>query len=50
LLAAVNQTNSYDVLREIHSAFTYVAEELVPLARVELGNILGAALLLSDKC
>jgi hypothetical protein len=49
LLAAVNQTNSYDVLREIHGAFTYVAEELVPLARVELVNILGAALLLSDK-
>ena len=49
LLAAANQTNSYDVLQELHGAFSYVAAELVTLAREELANILGAALVLSDK-
>jgi hypothetical protein len=49
LLAAANQTNSYEVLQELHGAFSYVAEELVTLAREELANILGAALILSDK-
>jgi hypothetical protein len=49
LLAAANQTNSYDVLQELHGAFSYVADELLTLAREELANILGAALMLSDK-
>jgi len=46
---AANRTNSYDVLQELHGAFSYVAEELVTPAREELANILGAALMLSDK-
>jgi hypothetical protein len=49
LLSAAIQTDSYDVLRELLGAFTYVAEELIPLAREELASILGAALMLSDK-
>jgi hypothetical protein len=49
LLAAANQTNSYEVLQELHGAFSYVAEELITLAREELPNILGAVLMLSDK-
>ena len=49
LLASASQTASYDVLHELQGAFTYVAEELVGLAREELANILGAALMLSDK-
>ena len=49
LLSASTQTDSYDVLHELLGAFTYVAEELISLAREELANILGAALILSDK-
>ena len=49
LLATANQTNSYEVLQELHGAFSYVAEELIILAREELANILGAVLMLSDK-
>jgi hypothetical protein len=49
LLAAANQTNSYEVLQELHGAFSYVEEELITLAREELANILGAVLMLSDR-
>jgi hypothetical protein len=49
LLASASQTASYEVLQELQGAFTYVAEELVDLAREELANILGAALMMSDK-
>lgn len=49
LLAATSQTASYDVLQELQGAFSYVADEVVGLAREELANILGAALMLSDK-
>jgi hypothetical protein len=49
LLTVATQSSSYDVLQEIHGAFTYIAEELVPLAREELSNILGAAIMLTDR-
>lgn len=49
LLSAATQTTSYDILQELHGAFTYVPEELIPLARAEVSTILGAALMLSEK-
>lgn len=49
LLNVATQSTSYDVLQDLQSAFMYVAEELVPLARQELSNILGATLMLSDR-
>lgn len=48
IYAATTSTNE-EVLREVQSAFSYVAENLNSLARAELTNLLGAAILIDDR-